>query len=504
MFVVCHFLWLLAFRDHPVLWDVGGSVFMIAGGLLSSRWLFQASQKYRSYPVVRNLFFMLGLGSTAFVLGEIIWMIRTALLGQEIDTLDWIEIFYASQILAYITALKYVIIKNRHQLHVGRFLFDELIVLAVGLAAGWQFLIEPYVQQSSLESLELLILLRYPVGDLFLLFGMLVIFLTLKTRQNNLSLLLVLVGFHFQFAGDLLYVLPYGMEYDLTGQLIDPLWLAAVLSVGAAARLYQVEGDARVTSWLDRRFELVRLVTPYIFLFVLFLAISYRTLEPNALSVGLLIAIPLLIARQIKILIENRQLQEELEAKVTERTAQLEATLQEMEHMAYHDALTNLPNRYLFARLFKEELKRAERHERLAALYFVDVDHFKEINDTYGHRVGDEMIVEVASRMQKHLPHNTLISRQGGDEFVVLLFDIHTREEADRCGEQLIQIFRQPFVIQGEIICTTASIGGSIYPRHGTSRADLIEHADMAMYRAKRQGRNQFVPYCKEKEESLR
>jgi len=160
--------------------------------------------------------------------------------------------------------------------------------------------------------------------------------------------------------------------------------------------------------------------------------------------------------------------------------------------MAYHDALTGLPNRYLFARLFQDALYRAEASEGQVGLFFIDIDHFKEINDTYGHRVGDQLIIDVTARLQKKLPPNTVISRQGGDEFIVLLFDVEQESEVVQCGEHLVSLFRQPFHHGIIPLPVTASIGGAIYPTHAASRSDLIEQADLAMYEAKRRGKNQF------------
>jgi len=343
-----------------------------------------------------------------------------------------------------------------------------------------------------LLTIETLLWLRYPIGDLLLLGGMIVLFFGLMKRGNGSSLLLILLAFHFQLLADLLYVVLERFDYPIPSSWLDPLWLATVMIVGLAAYRFDAE-ESPVTLDVTRRWiDVLRLVTPYLFLLILFVTMARQTISWNGLTIGLMIAIPLLISRQIRIVVDNQRLRENLEAKVEERTEALASAMEEMRHMAYHDALTGLPNRYLFARLFQDALYRAEASEGQVGLFFIDIDHFKEINDTYGHRVGDQLIIDVTTRLQKKLPPNTVISRQGGDEFVVLLFDVEQETEVVQCGEHLISLFEQPFHHGIMPLPVTASIGGAIYPAHAASRSDLIEQADLAMYEAKRRGKNQF------------
>lgn len=162
-------------------------------------------------------------------------------------------------------------------------------------------------------------------------------------------------------------------------------------------------------------------------------------------------------------------------------------------HMAHFDALTDLPNRQLFSMLFQQALAHAQRHARLLAVLYLDLDGFKHINDTYGHAVGDQLLQAVAQRLKLCCQRNEdSIARYGGDEFIILLSDPDTTQEAVRIARKLIDAFALPLVLGEHALVISASIGISLYPHDGATVDELIRNADTAMYCAKQQGRNRF------------
>lgn len=166
-------------------------------------------------------------------------------------------------------------------------------------------------------------------------------------------------------------------------------------------------------------------------------------------------------------------------------------------HMASHDVLTDLPNRGLFAERVQQALELAKRHATKLALLFIDLDQFKPVNDTWGHRLGDLLLRAVAERMKPRVRAADTIGRIGGDEFVVLLTDLEEPDAALQVAEELRQALAQPFVIEGHELSISASIGIALYPDHGADAEELSRHADLAMYRAKQDGRdrlNLFTP----------
>lgn len=172
-------------------------------------------------------------------------------------------------------------------------------------------------------------------------------------------------------------------------------------------------------------------------------------------------------------------------------------TQERLIHMASHDVLTDLPNRGLFAERVQQALELAKRHATKLALLFIDLDQFKPVNDTWGHRLGDLLLRAVAERMKPRVRAADTIGRIGGDEFVVLLTDLEEPDAALQVAEELRQALAQPFVIEGHELSISASIGIALYPDHGADAEELSRHADLAMYRAKQDGRdrlNLFTP----------
>lgn len=159
--------------------------------------------------------------------------------------------------------------------------------------------------------------------------------------------------------------------------------------------------------------------------------------------------------------------------------------------MAYYDSLTGLPNRQLFTELFQQALAHAQRHNRLLALLYLDLDRFKSINDTYGHSVGDQLLQAVAQRLKRCCQRSQdTIARYGGDEFIIMLSDPDTLQEAAMIAGKIIEAFALPLILPGHELLISTSIGISIYPYDGSHEDELVKNADMAMYSAKKKGRN--------------
>ena len=166
------------------------------------------------------------------------------------------------------------------------------------------------------------------------------------------------------------------------------------------------------------------------------------------------------------------------------------ASEQRIHYLATHDPLTGLANRAMFMDQMNTSLLIAKRHKTRFALLFLDLDHFKEINDSLGHAAGDALLIESASRMRHGLRASDLLARQGGDEFMALLHDIHSMHEALGVAEKIRRALNETFIIDAHECLVSASIGIALYPDHGKDLESLTRSADAAMYRAKMNGRN--------------
>lgn len=167
-------------------------------------------------------------------------------------------------------------------------------------------------------------------------------------------------------------------------------------------------------------------------------------------------------------------------------------------HQVHHDVLTGLPNRLLFNDRLEHAINKAKRYKKQIAVFFIDLDHFKAINDTMGHDVGDEVLKIFAKRLTDSARGEDTLARMGGDEFMLIMEDVHGTQSASVVAEKIIDSVKMPILINENSLYLTGSIGISIYPKNGEDSYTLIKNADTAMYRAKDKGRNNYQFYTEQ------
>jgi diguanylate cyclase (GGDEF)-like protein len=220
-----------------------------------------------------------------------------------------------------------------------------------------------------------------------------------------------------------------------------------------------------------------------------------------------------LLARSIRYAMERshakqalRRANDELERRVAMRTAELAQTVSALEievaerkqaeerirRMVHYDALTGLPNRVLLQDRLLQEINHAHRHDGLVAIVFIDLDYFKNINDSLGHHVGDHLLKMAAVRLQMCVREQDAVARLGGDEFVLSLPELHDTCDAALVAQKALETLEQPFMVEGHQLHVSASIGISMYPQDGADVETLMRTADTAMYHAKEMGRGNF------------
>ena len=227
----------------------------------------------------------------------------------------------------------------------------------------------------------------------------------------------------------------------------------------------------------------------------------WRSMFPlAALAAGVLLAAVVLLIGGLA-----RMMRKDAQSLSLLNAAHLELTAKEAQahHMAYHDALTGLPNRALFS----NAVDQAIMHRKVDAgfsVFILDLDRFKQVNDTLGHLAGDILIGQVAGRLQREISEGDVVARLGGDEFAVLLSTVATHKAGDEVARSMLAALREPFDILGTIVHVGASIGIAVYPDCGDDRSELMRKADIAMYRAKSEGRDTFRRFCNDMDESIR
>lgn len=171
---------------------------------------------------------------------------------------------------------------------------------------------------------------------------------------------------------------------------------------------------------------------------------------------------------------------------------------EEIRKLAYHDMLTGLPNRSLFYDRLQQALAQAGRNDRPLSLLFLDLDRFKDVNDTLGHDVGDQLLQAIAERLRGCIRQSDTVARLGGDEFVILLTSVKAARDSAIVAEKILESLSEPVDLGGQAIFTSTSIGVVMFPHDGENAETLLKHADMAMYGAKERGRNNFQFYSEQ------
>ena len=176
---------------------------------------------------------------------------------------------------------------------------------------------------------------------------------------------------------------------------------------------------------------------------------------------------------------------------------------QRVRHLAQHDALTGLPNRALLLDRLRQALRQARRERGRIAVVMLDLDDFKAVNDALGHPGGDRFLSAVAARLRATVRESDTLARFGGDEFTLVQTRLGDLHGAAVLADKIIAALAQPFVIDGQVMRITTSIGVAVYPEQGTAPETLMEHADIALYRAKAEGRNRAVVYADAMQDDL-
>lgn len=185
---------------------------------------------------------------------------------------------------------------------------------------------------------------------------------------------------------------------------------------------------------------------------------------------------------------KHREIQR-LNREVISEKAELEHAYGRIAHMANHDTLTELPNRRLLCELLKNHIPLARRQRKKFGLFYLDLDDFKPVNDTFGHAAGDAVLIRVAERLKATVRSSDTVARIGGDEFVLIVLDVDGRSALEAIGKKILESISMPIPV-GEQVCTLgASMGVSVFPRDGESVDELLASADRAMYAVKQQGK---------------
>ncbi|WP_186725484.1 diguanylate cyclase domain-containing protein [Planomicrobium sp. CPCC 101110] len=485
--------------------------------MIATTWLLLSAHK--SLQSDKPFWLFLAAGAYSNFLAEFLWLTYENLLKMEVPFPGLPDLFYLLQVVFYLAAFVYKVIKEKKQHHLITFIFDILIIMTVASTFSWHFLLQPIIASSQVSSFSLVVSLAYPVGDLVLLFGTVTLFFMSQTFYSK-TIVVLFSGLLTQIFADSSYLYLISSDSYFSGSFIDPLFTLAVLLIGFTG-LVDKEAKAQnqkpqIQRNPNQLLGVFRIAFPYINVTILFVFMVSRSNGVDVVTIGSAFSILLVIIRQIFVLRENQKLldqvldkKEELEAgrkfdgsSSTFRGPSTESasaalpkfrdTDAKIQFLAYHDSLTGLANRALFEATLNQAVLNAQLHNHFFAVMFLDLDNFKKVNDTMGHDAGDQLLIMISHRLKECIRKNDLVARLGGDEFTFLIRDISSPQDAAFIAEKIIKSLSQPYMVEGEEIFNSPSIGIALYPLNGTTPAALLKKADVAMYQVKENGKGHY------------
>ncbi|MEH7107310.1 DUF4084 domain-containing protein [Bacillus sp. JJ1764] len=515
LYILGYYFWIYYWKNDEWIKTFGGNLFSIFAPLIAFVLLLQASRKMKKVDKV--FWFLISLGCLSYSISETLWFFIESIQKKEVPFPGWTDLFYIVQTVFFMSAFIYKIIKTGKGLHLIKFAFDTCIIMTVAITFSWHFIMHGIIFQSNTTPFSMMVSVSYPIGDLILLFGAISFYFGSESFFPSKVINYILISLIIQALADSAFLYLTADNIYFSGSLLDPLWslgflLMAISGTYARERYGQKNLMKRTKRISLKDILSIRLLLPYLSVCLLFLVMVLQNKSYNSLMIGSAVAISLVILRQIFTLLENNSLisqyhnlTEELEQKISERTEeltvknqQLEDVVQKMRHMAFHDVLSGLPNRRLFLEKLEQAIDAAEQHGNCLAVVFIDIDRFKNINDTLGHEFGDLLVKYVSKQMAQSLRSTDTLSRQGGDEFTILLDNIHKKEDVIPILQKLQSVVAMPITIKEKELHISLSIGVAFYPKDGRTTEELLKNADMAMYRAKEDGRNNFKFFSKD------
>lgn len=510
---ISYFVWLFIWSENNRTKQAGVHVFSISAPLVSFIVLLLLINRFndRERPFWKFILF----GFLSYTIGQLLTAFGDVFLHHPAPFPSMKDFFFLLQFLFYLLAFIYEIKLKHDYLHSIKFTFDTLIVLTVAISLSWHLILQHIFLEGHISYLHLLVSLAYPIGDLILLFGAVSFYLGSREIFPSIVLRSIIGGLMIQVLADTAFLLLHQDWHDI----LRPFWSLSPLLISLAAVLQSeiISEDSEGNRDNPKNTMSFTLLLPYFSVSFLFAMIVVQNKEFNSLIIGSAITILFVLFRQIYTSIENQtllfkyhNLTEELEQKIGERTKELSSknqqlltAVQRMKHMAFHDVLSGLPNRRLFRARLISAMDEANRNRSKIAVVFIDLDRFKNINDTFGHEFGDLLLKYVSRQMVKSIRKVDTISRQGGDEFTVILNKISSKEEVIPLIEKLQSIVSTPITIKGQELHVSMSIGIAMYPIDGNTSEDLMKNADMAMYYAKEEGRNNYQFYSRNMNQTI-
>jgi diguanylate cyclase len=432
--------------------------------------------------------YVLASGMLILNIGEVIFTFYENGLGIEAPFPSIADGFYLVAMLCFAAGLV-VVHRRRVSGRHGADLIDALMVGTVAGMLSWICLMEPNVYNGTSSLFERLISISYPLMDLVVLVAVLQLWLASQKRLPAYDLLSA--SLVFLLIADTAYAATLVNGTYATGNPLDGGWLLFFALFGAAVLHPSMVTLSDPVVQAQTKLAWRRLVLLTGTLLIAPALLAYQAVIEDHIHVPLLaggsVVLFLLVALRMGGMIGERQLFE-----------------RRLEFRAFHDPLTGLPNRTLFMDRLERALARTERRTTKVAVLFVDLDDFKEVNDSFGHEAGDRVLVAVAHRLRGCLRPADTAARMGGDEFVVLVEDVEDALGAARLAERILDELGTPVSLEGLERVVGVSIGIALGGAQEGRPGNLLRKADLALYRAKSRGKAAYEVFVPDLEDKIK
>lgn len=519
-------LWVIFFYNSDNKFQISDIAFILLNAL--SVWtVFLAARFTKPESSQKSLaWYLIASAQLLFVIGDVIWYVFEGILFIE-PYPSLADLFY---MLYYPVILVGIFIFPRiktSKFEYKKSTIDFLLTLLSAGLVSWFFLLSPASSGLEQESFLVKFLsIAYPAADLVLLLMLLILIYNYPRGREHGALFFLILSILVQIISDVIFSYQSLIDSYISGSWVDCGWLFGYLFLGLAGiTQIQVEQKERnkkdILNFLSN-IELGKFVKgvqkylPYFFVFTSYSVLVFYVANeiPErflVLVIGIGLIIFLSMLRQFLVILENEKLNKELEislSDLSEKNYQIENTNVELRHEitqrkkieeqlsfdALHDCLTKLPNRTLLLDRLNHAIEIAKRNSDFSfSVLFLDLDQFKNVNDTMGHSIGDELLKKFSERVQGCIRNSDTFARLGGDEFAILLENHDTADEATHVADRIQECMREPYLFTGQNFFITASIGiVNEISKDYNNAEEILRDADIAMYRAKELGKDRY------------
>lgn len=493
--------------------------------------LFFAAQK--SLQISKRMAFAwyaLGVSLLAYTFGDVFWSIN--------------ELYQESPLLTSLSNLGYLLFyplffvgislfptKKLSLLDRAKITLDLSIIMVAATLAIWIFIIGPIVGPNpGANALDIWITIAYPIGDLIIFFALLVLINNLNQKINRRPFIVLAGGMIIMIATDLIYTIQSTMGTYTSGGILDLGWILSNVLISISGIYMALVVNSRIDSTVlssplsnlkGKPESKIITILSYIWVIGAFFLLrqyhhSEDIINSDALFFSVTAIIALVIIRQIITLNENSNLLSKLSealdigkqhvSELNKSNLSLQQEIikrqqaeKQLSHDALHDGLTGLPNRVLFMDRLSHAIQLTKREPKLHySVFFMDIDNFKSINDTFGHIFGDKTLIEIGKRVKCCIRAIDTVARLGGDEFIILLEQTAKKNSVIEVVERLSAGLNQPFSYKNKETQISCSIGVVLDIAEYTDPDDVLRDVDIALYRAKEKGKSQYEVFTVE------